>query len=111
MITKAKIFYRDQLAGYLEKYDSGYRYTYDVNYLESENPQPISLTMPLTEYPYTNQVLFSFFDGLIPEGWLLNLAKNQWQLKGTDRYELLITLCRDTIGAVTIIPVEEEENG
>jgi len=53
--------------------------------------------------------LFSFFDGLIPEGWLLNIASNHWKIDRTDRFALLITLCRDTIGAVTVEPVEKEE--
>lgn len=111
MSNKAAVFYQDQLAGYLEKYDNGYRYTYNKEYLENEEANPISLTLPLSVYPYTSRILFSFFDGLIPEGWLLNIAKNYWHIKGTDRFELLITLCRDTIGAVTVYPVEEEENG
>lgn len=111
MRQRAKVMYRDQLAGYLEKYDEGYRFTYENEYLSGNNPRPVSLTLPLSEYAYTNRVLFSFFDGLIPEGWLLNIARQEWHLKGTDRFELLITLCRDTIGAVTVFPVEEADHG
>lgn len=109
MPERAKVFYGDMMAGWIEKYDGGYRYTYDKAYLNSNDPKPISLTLPLTAYPYTSRILFAFFDGLIPEGWLLNIARQQLSLKGTDRFELLITLCRDTIGAVTVYP-EEEEN-
>lgn len=29
------------------------------------------------------------------------------KLKGNDRFELLLTLCRDAIGAVSILPQEE----
>lgn len=111
MGQKAKVLYGDRLAGYLEKYDNGYRYTYEKSYLENKDSKPISLTLPLIEHPYTSRILFPFFDGLIPEGWLLNIARSQWNFKGADRFELLITLCRDTIGAVTIYPAEEEENG
>ena len=111
MGQRAKIMYRDQLAGYLEKYDEGYRFTYEKEYLTGNKPRPVSLTLPLSEYAYTSRVLFSFFDGLIPEGWLLNIARQEWHLKGTDRFELLITLCRDTIGAVTVFPVEEADHG
>lgn len=112
MTTKAKVMYSDELAGYLEKTDTGYRFTYDTGYLKSEKPKPISQTLPLAMHPYNSSILFPFFDGLIPEGWLLNIASKHWKIKGTDRFELLITLCRDTIGAVTVVPVEEEvENG
>lgn len=103
--------YSGKLAGYLEKTDNGYSFHYDPDYLKSENPKPVSQTLPLSEYPYTSRVLFSFFDGLIPEGWLLNIASKHWKIKGTDRFELLTALCRDTIGAVTVQPLlEEPEN-
>jgi serine/threonine-protein kinase HipA len=112
MTTKAKVLYDGKLAGYLEKQDNGYSFTYDPNYLNDANARPVSQTLPLGKYPHHSRILFSFFDGLIPEGWLLNIATRHWHIKGTDRFELLITLCRDTIGAVTVWPVEEEvENG
>ncbi|AMP97657.1 HipA domain-containing protein [Pedobacter cryoconitis] len=109
MTNKAKIFYNEALAGSLEKNDDGYSFIYDDVYLKSKDSKPVSQTLPLRPHPYTSRVLFSFFDGLIPEGWLLNIASKHWKIKGTDRFELLITLCRDTIGAVTVLPNEEED--
>lgn len=111
MSQRARIMYADEFAGYLEKHDEGYRFTYDKGYLKSAEARPVSLTLPLSEYPYTSRILFPFFDGLIPEGWLLNIARQEWHLKATDRFELLINLCRDTIGAVTVFQEEEEDNG
>ena len=108
MTTEARVLYSGKLAGKLIKTDNGYTFTYDKIYLANENAMPVSQTLPLSPYPYHSKVLFSFFDGLIPEGWLLNLARQHWNIKGTDRFELLITLCRDTIGAVTIEAFEEE---
>lgn len=109
MITKASIFYRDDLAGILERIDTGYRFIYDTKYLSGKSPMPISLTLPLSKFPYSSNILFPFFDGLIPEGWLLDIATDYWKLKGKDRFELLVTLCRDTIGAVTVIGEEPED--
>jgi serine/threonine-protein kinase HipA len=109
MTNKAQILYNNELAGALEKTDNGYSFIYDTDYLKGKNPKPVSQTLPLSQFAYTSRILFSFFDGLIPEGWLLNIASKHWKIKGTDRFELLITLCRDTIGAVTVLPVEEEE--
>jgi len=69
------------------------------------------LTLPLSEHPYHSKVLFPFFDGLIPEGWLLDIGEKYWKLDPRDRFELLINLCRDAIGAVSVYPMEDEENG
>ena len=109
MIIKAKVFYADELAGLLERIDTGYKFSYEPKYLEGKSPKPISLTIPLSAHAYYSNILFPFFDGLIPEGWLLDVATTYWKIKGTDRFELLVTLCRDTIGAVTVIGEEEED--
>ncbi len=49
-------------------------FVYDYQYLESSNPKPVSLTLPLQKTAYESKILFPFFDGLIPEGWLLNIV-------------------------------------
>ncbi|GMQ29174.1 HipA N-terminal domain-containing protein [Algoriphagus confluentis] len=107
MSRKALVYYQDQLAGYLTETDEGYTFIYDGTYLQSKNAMPVSFTLPLQNQSFESKTLFPFFDGLIPEGWLLNVGKNYWKLKGNDRFELLLTLCRDTIGAVSILPAEE----
>lgn len=110
MARKAIIYFQDQLAGVLSETDRGYSFSYDNDYLKNGSAKPISLTIPLSEYPCYSNVLFPFFDGLIPEGWLLDIGEKHWKLNPRDRFELLINLCRDTIGAVSVYPMEEEEN-
>lgn len=51
--------------------------------------------------------LFPFFDGLTPEGWLLNVVTHNWKLDRKDRFGLLLVACRDTIGNVTVREVFE----
>lgn len=110
MARQAKIYFQDQLAGMLEEGDSGYTFFYEKEYLQTSDPKPVSLTLPLSENSYHSNVLFPFFDGLIPEGWLLEIGEKYWKLNTHDRFELLINLCRDTIGAVSVYPVEAENN-
>ena len=107
MNKKGLVFYQDLLAGVISETDEGYEFAYSKKYLESKTTKPVSLTLPLSAEKYTSKVLFPFFDGLIPEGWLLDIAAEHWKVKSNDRYELLLLTCRDTIGAVTIIPEEE----
>ncbi len=99
----------DQLAGWLTQDEHGYHFVYDQNYLSSENPEVISLTLPLSEKGYSSKTLFSFFDGLIPEGWLLDIAEKNWKLNSRDRMGLLLACCKDCIGAVSIHPLIDEE--
>lgn len=108
MTKTAKVFYREILAGLLSEGDFGYSFIYDPQYLATVDAKPVSLTLPLREGVYYSKTLFPFFDGLIPEGWLLDIAKEHWKVKPNDRFEILMAACRDTIGAVTIIPENED---
>jgi len=108
-MRKAEIKLYDILAGWLSEDENGYHFQYALAYLESKNAMPISLTLPLQEKVYTSKVLFSFFDGLIPEGWLLDIAEKNWKLNTRDRMGLLLACCQDCIGAASIHPLKENE--
>jgi len=98
----AYVYVRDTFAGILKETDSGYSFIYDNEYLNSENPSPISLTMPIRAEEYTSKTLFAFFDGLIPEGWLLDIVSHNWKIDRKDRFGLLLVACKDPIGNVKI---------
>lgn len=98
----AYVYVRDDFAGVLSEKDFGYSFVYDGDYLESKNPTAVSLTLPLKKGEYTSKTLFSFFDGLIPEGWLLNVVSRNWKIDRKDRFGLLLVACKDPIGNVRI---------
>ena len=107
-MKEANVYMHDNLAGLLIEDENGYRFQYSRAYLELADPEPVSLTLPLTEDAYHSPVLFPFFDGLIPEGWLLDIAERNWKLNARDRMGILLATCRDCIGAVSIPPVETD---
>jgi len=107
-MRSAEIYYRDRLAGVLKEVDAGYEFTYEPEYLESVNPKAVSLTLPLSDKPYKSNILFPCFDGLIPEGWLLDVAAENWKLNPRDRMGLLLACCKDCIGAVSVVPLSKE---
>jgi len=61
------------------------------------------------EESYKSKVLFPFFDGLIPEGWLLDVAIRNSDISILDRMGLLLLCCKDCIGVVSVIESKEEE--
>lgn len=100
---KAYVYVRDTYAGVLSETDSGYTFSYDRAYMLRADATAVSLTLPLREETYSSSTLFSFFDGLIPEGWLLNVISRNWKLLPTDRFGLLLKACKDPIGNVSIM--------
>ncbi|CDA89810.1 putative uncharacterized protein [Firmicutes bacterium CAG:238] len=99
---KASVFVQNQFAGILEETEDGYQFCYDKDYLTQGSALPVSLTLPLRKEPYRSGVLFPFFDGLIPEGWLLAVVNRNWKIEPQDRFGLLLAVCRDSIGDVSI---------
>ncbi len=103
----AYVYVRDTFAGTLKETDSGYSFVYDSEYIVSEKVTAVSLTMPLQKEEYTSKTMFSFFDGLIPEGWLLDIVSHNWKIDRKDRFGLLLVACKDPIGNVRIEEVRE----
>lgn len=99
---KAYVYIRDFYAGVLEETDEGYSFSYDSDYINSENKVSVSLTLPIQSQSFTSRTLFSFFDGLIPEGWLLKTVTRNWKIPENDRFAILLVACKDPIGNVTI---------
>lgn len=102
------VFIDETFAGTItETHDGHYQFRYDAVYLEQSHATAVSLTLPLTEVPYKSPTLFPFFDGLIPEGWLLDLSASHWKLKANDRMGVLLSACEDCIGNVSVRKVIE----
>ena len=98
----AYVYVGEAFAGTLQEADFGYRFQYDAVYLADPSAAAVSLTLPVRAEAYRSETLFPFFDGLIPEGWLLNIAADSWKLDRNDRFGLLLVSCRDCIGNVSI---------
>jgi serine/threonine-protein kinase HipA len=109
-LRKAAIKIEEQLAGWLTQDEQGYHFVYDTTYATQPGVRPVSLTLPQSEATFTSKVLFPFFDGLIPEGWLLDIAEKNWKLNPRDRMGLLLACCKDCIGIVSVEEIKEEDN-
>lgn len=109
-MRKASVHMSGLFAGTLEENSNGYVFSYSPEYLVHADAAAISLTLPLRSEVYEDKWLFPFFDGLIPEGWLLDIAEQTWKIDPRDRMGLLLACCRDCIGAVSIVPVPEDAN-
>ena len=103
----AVVYYGKEKAGILRKTKAGYEFTYDKNYLKEPAALPISLSLPLKAEKYESRELFPFFEGLLPEGWLLNITAATAKIDKEDKFHLLLHTGEDPIGAVSVKPLEE----
>lgn len=98
-MRKAYVFVNDIQAGKLEQFNAGlYQFTYDAHYKGA----PVSLTMPITQKQYTFDRFPSFFEGLLPEGAMLEALLRKYKIDRNDYFGQLIIVGQDVVGAVRI---------
>ena len=105
-MKQAGIYVNDAFCGILTEDEEGFHFSYDEMYLNREKAMPVSPTMPLTQERYDKEMMFPVFDGLIPEGWLLDIAATSWKIDPRDRMSLLMACCNDCIGNISVKPLE-----
>lgn len=109
-MRRGKVYYNEDLAGILTETNEGeYVFQYEENYVKEHSSDFLTFTMPVTEKPYTDKRFFPFFEGLIPEGWLLDIASKSWRINPNDRMGLLLACCQNCIGAVSVVPIPDED--
>lgn len=108
-MRKGKVYYNAHLAGIISETNEGeYVFQYDKEFVKAHSKEFITFTMPVTDKPYIDKRLFPFFEGLIPEGWLLDIASKNWKINRNDRMGLLLACCQNCIGAVSVLPIPED---
>ena len=109
-MRRGEVYYNEHLAGILTETDDGeYVFQYDPGYIREHPQEFITFKMPVTRKKYSDKRLFPFFEGLIPEGWLLEIASESWRINKNDRMGLLLACCQNCIGAVSVKPIPEND--
>ncbi len=93
--------------GIVEETEGGSRFTYDAAWVQTPGAVPVSLTLPVRVEPYESKGLLPFFENLLPEGWLLEIATSKLKIAREDPFGLLLATCADCLGAVEIRPAED----
>lgn len=109
-MRKGKVFCNKIYAGILIEHGNGgpYSFVYDLDYFLNPQQPAISLTMPKSRQEYAGEVLFPFFSNLIAEGVNRELQVRKLKIDEHDIFGLLLeTAQHDTIGSVTVKPIED----
>ena len=106
---KAQVYFKGYLAGYISETKAGYIFEYNKEFFKKNIC--ISVSLPPREEPYEAKELFSFFRGLLPEGWYLDIVSATQKVDRNDLFGLLLcTTNVDTIGAVTVRRIDKVDN-
>lgn len=102
-MKKACILVNGVAAGILEQLDDG---NYAFNYYPEYRAAPVSLTMPVDKSNYLFTKFPPFFEGLLPEGIMLEALLRKYKLDKNDYFGQLLKVGHDVVGAVTIEEVK-----
>jgi serine/threonine-protein kinase HipA len=99
-LKKANVYVNGDLAGELQelRVKKEYRFVYKEDYAGPS----VSLTMPLKENPFHYDRFPPFFEGLLPEGAMLDALLRQTKIDRNDLFSQLIQVGHDLVGNVTI---------
>ncbi|WPR73385.1 HipA N-terminal domain-containing protein [Algoriphagus sp. NG3] len=108
-MKSAKVLRNSGLVGILSKSKQGtYTFTYDDAWYQDAKKPAVSLTLPKSAKEYSSNHLFPFFFNMLSEGVNLKLQARQYQVDEEDFFSLLLlTANSDTIGAITIEPIND----
>ena len=95
----ANVYVKEACAGQLiERSTNEYRFEYAKDY----SGWPVSLTLPVDKKVFLYNSLPPFFEGLLPEGEMLEGLLRQKKIDRSDLFSQLVAVGGDLVGAVTV---------
>ena len=86
-------------------------FTYDAGWVASKEGRPLSLSLPITldQLTVTGERVVSYFDNLLPDSESIRRRiQSRYTLAGREPFDLLAVIGRDCVGAVQLMPADEE---
>ena len=104
-MRQAIVYVHGNRAGILTEMNANeYYFEYNENY----QGEAVSLTMPVNHRKYGYKSFPPFFEGLLPEGIMLEGLLRIVKIDKNDYFSQLIATGNDLVGAVTVKLLEDE---
>ena len=83
--------------------NSGLHFSYDEQWMERPGTRPISLSLPITKQKYSGDVVYNFFDNLLPDSSdIRNKIQARFNLGSGHSFNLLAAIGNDCVGAIQL---------
>ncbi len=110
-MRRVAVYRNGELVGVLaEENRKNYVFRYDDAWFANTNKPAVSLTLPKSQQEYRSDYLFAYFFNMLSEGVNKRLQSIQLHIDEDDSFGLLMATAQyDTIGAITVKPLEGNE--
>lgn len=103
------VYLNGSVAGILQQLKNDLRFTYDPDWLNKSDARPVSLSMPLREAPYNGDIVYNYFDNLLPDSVLIRKRiQTRFQTKTNESFELLSYIGADCVGALQFLKEKQK---
>ncbi len=93
---------------YIQHRSGAQEFVYNDLWQNAEYAIPISLSMPLTEKKHKGDVVYNFFDNLLPDNKAIRQRiQSRFGTKTDQAFDLLTSIGKDCVGAIALLPDED----
>ena len=87
-------------------------FAYTPEWLATDGARPISLSMPLQHRAYAGEIVYNYFDNLLPDNkQIRDRIQARFKAPTSHPFDLLAAIGMDCVGAVQIVPEDEPPQG
>ena len=104
MDKKLNVLMNGFVIGKLTKHTSGaLTFRYEQSWLQETGARPISLSLPLLEQEYKGDMVYNFFDNLLPDNHQIRARiQAKFHAPTSQPFDLLTHIGRDCVGAIQL---------
>jgi serine/threonine-protein kinase HipA len=105
MVNKTLYIHMNGLhVGMLEKTrEGGLFFRYDQSWLNTQGSRPISLSLPLIDKPFSGDIVYNFFDNLLPDNVdIRKRIQTKFKALSSHPFDLLAKIGKDCVGAIKL---------
>jgi len=108
MADTLDVYLHQHFAGRLQEDKGKLSFAYDKTWLASDQFIPLSVTMPRTVEPFSDDIARPFFENLLPEGEIRAAIAKLKQISERNTFGLLGEIGGDCAGAISLWPEGEK---
>jgi serine/threonine-protein kinase HipA len=93
-----------EVGEYIQRRSGAQEFNYFETWLENENAIPMSLSLPLTDRSHKGDVVYNYFDNLLPDNMeIRSRIQAKFSSKTNQPFDLLSDIGRDCVGAIQLL--------
>ncbi len=93
-----------EVGEYQQSRSGAQSFNYADSWIERNNPTPLSLSMPLTQQKHQGDVVYNYFDNLLPDSLeIRNRIQARVHAKTNRPFDLLSQIGNDCVGAIQLL--------